>query len=565
MRFATRTFLWSFVPLAVLLMASFWTTQTLVVSAVRDGIRTSMRQTHRSIARSQSKSELQYGRFLKVVAESAALKAGVELMLAEPQSSDARLTVEDQLKEICRSLGFYFLLISNPEGDALAGIMRVGEELVAIDPANMRPPQKGFLPMEERTYQLISAAMNQGDERIGTLIVGEPFDFSQFSMPTVLTKRDAVLESTVPGIVIPEVESGLRGCPADGECEVQLRGETFLSLPMRNLSLGDGYLIRSLQSVDSASGPVQAILLNVFLVAAAGALLGAVVLGALSSRSVVQPIAAVVSHLRASERTGVLPEFHANHSTIREIRELTDSFNRAADSIRAGRVGLEQAYVECVEALASALDARDRYTAGHSRRVSAYACSIAEAMNFTVKDLDEIRVGALLHDIGKIGIPDGVLQKPGRLTHEEMTLIQQHPTIGRRILEGVNGFQSYLPTVELHHENWDGTGYPRGLRGEAVPLAPRIVHVVDAYDAMTSDRPYRPGMSHAEAIRVLEKNAGTQFDAEIVRIFLGLNSIGEIRHIQADVLEQEVRSVHHLAEAVKNTGAYAPSMESIKS
>ena len=135
--------------------------------------------------------------------------------------------------------------------------------------------------------------------------------------------------------------------------------------------------------------------------------------------------------------------------------------------------------------------------------------------------MEHIQIAALLHDIGKIGITDSVLQKPGMLTKEEFDLIQQHPdhrpqNPGRRA-----GFQPYLPTVELHHENWDGTGYPWGLRRDAVPLGARIVHVVDAYDAMTTNRPYRRCMSHEMAISQIQDNAGVQFDPEIVGSFSG--------------------------------------------
>src|SRR5256885_1960634 len=133
-------------------------------------------------------------------------------------------------------------------------------------------------------------------------------------------------------------------------------------------------------------------------------------------------MAGVVAHLRESESTGLLPEFHAKAGGIQEIRDLTESFNRAASAIREGRDNLYRAYVEFVGSLASALDARDRYTAGHSRRVSEFSCAIAHAVNATSEELDEIRIGALLHDIGKIGIADSVLQKPGRLTKEEYTI-----------------------------------------------------------------------------------------------------------------------------------------------
>jgi HD-GYP domain-containing protein (c-di-GMP phosphodiesterase class II) len=199
---------------------------------------------------------------------------------------------------------------------------------------------------------------------------------------------------------------------------------------------------------------------------------------------------------------------------------LTETFNRAATAVREGRGNLQQAYLEFIGSLASTLDARDNYTAGHSRRVSEYSCAIAEAMNIEGSDLEVIRIGALLHDVGKIGVIDSVLRKPAKLTPEEMALLQQHPSIGRRILEGVRGFQAYLPIVELHHENWDGTGYPLHLPDVTVPLCARIVHVADSYDAMTSARPYRSALSHETAIYELKRCAGSQFDPEIVRVAL---------------------------------------------
>jgi HD-GYP domain-containing protein (c-di-GMP phosphodiesterase class II) len=336
---------------------------------------------------------------------------------------------------------------------------------------------------------------------------------------------------------------------------MRLNGETYISLPMESIFFGEGYVLRSLQSVDSVSGPVQKILRNVFLIAAIAALLAGMFLSVLSSRSIVRPIAGVVSHLRESEKTGLLPEFHGKLAPIHELRDLTESFNRAATAIREARESLHQAYVEFVGSLASALDARDRYTAGHSRRVSEYSCAIGQAMEVSDQELDQIRMGALLHDIGKIGIADSVLQKPGALTKEERLLIEQHPIIGRRILEGVNGFHAYLPAVELHHENWDGSGYPLGLRGAATPLSARIVHVADAYDAMTSDRPYRRGMSHEEAVRVLEQYAGTQFDAAIVPVFTNLAELARTERKPAGANSVQVRS---LAGALNGGTAAAP-------
>ena len=211
-------------------------------------------------------------------------------------------------------------------------------------------------------------------------------------------------------------------------------------------------------------------------------------------------------------------------SAITEIRALMESYSSAAVSARTARQKLQSAYVEFIGSLASALDARDGYTSGHSGRVAKYANVTAAAMGLGRDQVEQIRISAQLHDIGKIGIPDNVLQKPGRLTAEELVMLQEHTVIGRRILEGVEGLMPYLDGVELHHENWDGSGYPRRLSGEEIPIAARIIHVSDAYDAITTHRSYRPGRTHEQAIHELMRCAGTEFDPRIVEVFLNLPS-----------------------------------------
>ena len=166
--------------------------------------------------------------------------------------------------------------------------------------------------------------------------------------------------------------------------------------------------------------------------------------------------------------------------------------------------------------MAAALDARDPYTAGHSERVSALSVLIGSQMGLPKAELEILRLGALLHDIGKIGVSDEVLRKPGALTADEFEQIKRHPVLGARILRLVPFLAPYLPIVELHHERPDGGGYPFGLHGDQIPLAARIVHVADAFDAITSARAYRGARGASDALEELRRWVGSSFDAACV-------------------------------------------------
>lgn len=179
--------------------------------------------------------------------------------------------------------------------------------------------------------------------------------------------------------------------------------------------------------------------------------------------------------------------------------------------------------IEVVTSLASAIDAKDEYTKDHSSSVSRYSVSLARAINLPEKEVERIKLGALLHDIGKIGIPEDVLRKPAKLTEEEFQIIQQHPIIGvQKILEPTPLLRDLIPIVKYHHEQWNGKGYPCGLKGEEIPLAARIVAIADTYHALISDRPYRKGLSVEKACAILEEGANIQWDKDLVRQFIAI-------------------------------------------
>ncbi len=192
------------------------------------------------------------------------------------------------------------------------------------------------------------------------------------------------------------------------------------------------------------------------------------------------------------------------------------------------RDAAEKTFLQTMEGIASIVDQRDPYTAGHSLRVSEYAVAIAQRMGLRATQIDIVRWSALLHDLGKIGIPDAVLLKPGPLDPEEREIIQAHPTIAREILGPVEAMAAITPCVLHHHERWDGKGYPAGLAGDAIPLLSRVIAVADTFDAMTTDRPYRARLALDEARGRLLAGIDVQWDRRCVEAMVALIDAGGI-------------------------------------
>jgi putative nucleotidyltransferase with HDIG domain len=194
-----------------------------------------------------------------------------------------------------------------------------------------------------------------------------------------------------------------------------------------------------------------------------------------------------------------------------QMRELNRAFEK-----------VEQTYDETLRTLGQLLDLRDNETAGHSERVKKYALKLAQAMECTPGELKDITRGAYLHDIGKIGVPDSVLLKPGALTAEEKVLMDTHVRIGYDLISGISFLAASAEIVLTHHERFDGTGYPQGLSGDAIPLGSRIFAVADTLDAMTSDRFYRKAVSFSVAKEEIVRESGRQFDPAVVQAFVGI-------------------------------------------
>jgi putative nucleotidyltransferase with HDIG domain len=196
--------------------------------------------------------------------------------------------------------------------------------------------------------------------------------------------------------------------------------------------------------------------------------------------------------------------------------------HRYLDRAGAAAAELRRAYDATLDGWAAALDLRDHSTAEHTHRVTELTVALASRFGFAAEALENVRRGATLHDIGKMGVPDDILGKPGALTDDEWVQMRRHPDLAVEMLRGIDYLQPALPIPWCHHEKWDGSGYPRGLVGVQIPLEARLFAVVDVYDAVTSVRPYREPMHETEALALLESGAGSHFDPDVVAAFLDL-------------------------------------------
>jgi response regulator RpfG family c-di-GMP phosphodiesterase len=238
-------------------------------------------------------------------------------------------------------------------------------------------------------------------------------------------------------------------------------------------------------------------------------------------------------------------------------RRVTEATSELASTVRH----LEETYRVTIEALGSAIDTRDVGTHAHSRRVRGYSLAIARAHGVPESQMPDIEHGVMLHDIGKIGIPDAILLKPGPLTPEEWTVMRSHPEIGRRLVEKIPFLRGAISSVYHHHERWDGTGYPLGLRGEGIPLEARIFAIADALDAMTFDRPYSRAISFETARDEIKRCVNTHFDPAVVDTFLTipLQTFVDIRHRSLNEMSAADAAAEAVRTALGNSGSILES------
>lgn len=265
-----------------------------------------------------------------------------------------------------------------------------------------------------------------------------------------------------------------------------------------------------------------------------GFLVVVMLIGLLLSHSLTKPVAKMVKAAKLIASGDFSARINSRNPT--ELGALSESFDVMADWLEEHIAQLEKAvednhelFVGTVKALAAAIDGKDRYTRGHSERVARFSVAIGQRMHLDEKELEKLRISALLHDVGKIAIDDAVLKKPAALTEEEFEIMKTHPQRGYKIMSQIPAMKDFLPGMYMHHEMVNGQGYPQGLKGHQIPLQAKIISVADTFDAMTTDRPYQKGMKLSDALARVKMFVGTRYDADVVEALIEACEAGQIK------------------------------------
>ena len=525
-RLVVRTSIAILATVAVLLSGLFIAVTLDVRDRVRAEVVAKLEAGHRMLSALEDKRGDDLSTQVALLAENSTLKAALDIYqsesaMARPASSHEMVaTVARELDKIASRIKPDILAVTDAAGRTVAVSGRLASGWPATLPAvdgDSSEPRLLLLP--SGGFRLAGADVVLQDNVLGRLQLATALD-GQYARELSTLSGAATLIATssqVLNTTLPEAEAA------------QLDAATLRTLPsVRVARIGSTeYAIRELlreadagvyvlDSIDEAAAPAlrragQTILLMAIVTFALAGLASIWL-----ARTLARPIDTLARSLADMSRVRAFDAPLAKCGSSREIDSLTSAFNDMMAALRAAEEETQSAYVGTIRALAMTLDARDRYTAGHSERVSALSVAVGQHMDLPADQVDVLRLGALLHDIGKVGVPDDVLRKPNGLTAEEFEAIKLHPGLGARILRTVPFLAPHIPIVELHHERPDGSGYPHRLRGDEIPLLARIVHVTDAFDAMTSARAYRPARSSAEALRELWRCAGAEFDAEVV-------------------------------------------------
>jgi len=297
--------------------------------------------------------------------------------------------------------------------------------------------------------------------------------------------------------------------------------------------VGDpSWAVVTARDVDVAFAAVNAMAARSFLLAVLTGLV-AMLAGIMLARRITLPLrklADVTTAVAGGDFTQRAPVASRNEmgQLAENFNVMTDAVDRYVRSLRQALQENEELLIDSIRALAAAIDAKNPYTRGHSERVSQYAVAVAHHFGVKGRELKQVEIAALLHDVGKIGIEDAILLKPEALTAEEFAQMRNHVVKGAAIVSPIKRLKDMLPGIRSHHENWDGSGYPDRLQGDAIPLVARLIAIADVFDAMTTDRPYQKGMSLEAAMERLRAMAGQRLDPKVVDAFFGAVRAGDL-------------------------------------
>ena len=523
----------AFGTVAALLGVLFVVVTFSVRNQVRQTVATNLESTQRLFAAVETRRQHELRGQAETMADNATLKAALDTYQSETQANretvrpDLLETIDLVLERVAARVESDAVVLVDSRNVSLAAAGRMADRWPRSRPVSLVAETApggvaafdGVAHVGDKVFRVVTVPLLLDDTAIGTLYVATSLDHDYARALDQLagTRIAIVSDGLVVGTTLDErasrqFELAIAAVQrVDGTIVLDGESHAFRRL----VAVGDT-VFYALGSIDESS---QASMRDAMRNLAVIAVLGIGLAGVGSfwlARTLSEPIGQLSTSLTAMAASR---DVHARLSptgSSRELDDLTATFNDLMASVALAQAQTEASYTGSIRALATALDARDPYTAGHSDRVSVLSVAICRQLNLPPADIEVVRLGALLHDIGKIGVPDAVLRKPGALTAAEFDVIKLHPALGARMLRSVPFLAPHIPIVELHHERPDGRGYPFGLRGDDIPLDARIVHVADAYDAITSARAYRGARPPADALRELWRCAGTEFHADIV-------------------------------------------------
>ena len=524
-RLLTRTLTATFLASSVVLIVVFLVIALAVQRSVRYGVTETLRTVQQVLSTTETRRSAELHASLRALAQRPTLKAALDTYQSElhwgQPSGDLLVTLRREAQRLADRVDADLVAILDVDGRALASAGITADLATLRAPASETPLEAGdrVVAVESGIALARIVSLELDNARIGWLLVAERLDrgfatrLAAASDAAVAILADGRLwASSLPRPQESRLGEAWMSRPAEDGI-VEIPGERYAYRRIMNLGEASIY---ALGSIDAVAIPAirEARLLVLGL-----ALLALAMSGAASfwlARSISRPIDELSRSVQAMATTRDLGTRLMPTGSSRELDGFTWAFNDLMDALTSADAEVQSAYVAAIRGLAAALDARDPYTAGHSERVSLLSVAVGRQLGLSDTELEVLRIGALLHDIGKIGVPDAVLQKPGRLSTEEYEVIKTHTTLGARILSTVPFLAAHVPIVELHHERPDGRGYPRGLAGDDIPLVAAIVHVADAYDAITTARAYRGARPADAAVSEIRRCTGSDFSAPVV-------------------------------------------------